>query len=643
MHLLFDILYAAHANGTHHKLAMDALNHLPAENSERRRNILLKHYEPYLRGSKDPDKKFRDFRNHVLHPAQNFWGGAPKAARKWYDLLVESIRSQKWKEVAYNAGVLSHYYSDPIMPFHTGSSEAENNIHRAAEWSISCSYDRLRATAELRGLPPVRMPSGTDWLEQMVRDGATRSHAHYQTLIDHYNFKQGRRNPPRGLDVVCRDVASEMIGYAINGFAKILNRAFDEAAHDPPYVLLALETVFATIEIPSQWVTQRMENKKEAELVRQMFREYQKTGKVERTLPDDVRTVRDELEADMNPDKPREEEGGRPLYEVPQLPEVSLSSLKLVGTRTPKPKPTRSAKPAPEETPKEQPKPRVSIPLPNIEDEPNPRQTKSEPTPPEIDQREQPRQKPSQPSQPIETRQPEPKHPEPKPREDTSDEPAEFHPAKGVTIRPKLSPDTHIPEEEEEDTDPIPVKRRESKPPEPVATEPGVPSTPPTESRRERAIEDRKPIEDKPLKFYLDWNDAVVDAPSIGNKTAKRLGGVGIQTVAQLVTADAKTVAPKLKAKHITPKLFAQWQAQAELAYRIPMLRGHDAQLLTSCGYETPEDVAGASARQLLEEVSEFAETSDGQRIIRSSDPPDLEEVTNWIAWAKQARRSQAA
>lgn len=634
MHLLFDILYAAHANGTHHKLAMDALNHLPTENSERRRNIFLKHYEPFLRGSKDPDKKFKDFRNHVLHPSQNYWGGAEKAARKWYDELVEAIRSEKWKEAAYNAGVLSHYYSDPIMPFHTGSSQAENNIHRACEWSISCSYDRLRSMAELRGLPPVRMPSGNNWLEQMVRDGATKSHAHYQTLIDHYNFKAGRRNPPRGLDVTCRDVASEMIGYTIHGFAKILNRAFEEAAHEPPYVLLVVETVFATLEMPVQWVTKRMENAEQAELVRQMFREYQKTGKVERNLPEDVRVVRDELEADMNPTKPKE--GERPLYEVPDLPEVSLSSLKLTGTR----KTTiKSAPPKPSrEIEEEKPKPRVSIPIPSFDEE-------DEPASKPVSEKPQPKEE----YQPVKGLTIRPKTPEP----DVAEE-DDVEPVKHVQLtRPEAKLDRpEIEEPEEETTKAAPPKTaptRADYPPtvsiapkpesKPEVKQPAVEGPP-----HERAIEDKKPIEDnKPLKFYLNWDDPVVDAPSIGNKTAKRLGAVGIKTVAQLISADAKAVAPRLKAKHITPKLFAEWQAQAVLAYRIPMLRGHDAQLLTACGLETPEDVAKASAKHLLEEVSEFAETANGQRIIRSSNPPDLAEVTNWIAWARQARRSQAA
>ncbi len=72
MSLLFRIVYAAHANGTHHKLALDALNELSVEGSDKWAKLFLKHSERYLEGSKDPDKLFKDFRNHVLHVQDNF-------------------------------------------------------------------------------------------------------------------------------------------------------------------------------------------------------------------------------------------------------------------------------------------------------------------------------------------------------------------------------------------------------------------------------------------------------------------------------------------------------------------------------------------------------------------------------------------
>jgi hypothetical protein len=40
----------------------------------------------------------------------------------------------------------------------------------------------------------------------------------------------------------------------------------------------------------------------------------------------------------------------------------------------------------------------------------------------------------------------------------------------------------------------------------------------------------------------------------------------------------------------------------------------------------------------LLDLVGPFVESPEGQRLIRSGKAPDLEEVTNWIEWGKQAR-----
>jgi len=133
MSLLFRIVYAAHASGTHHKLALDAVKKLSVEDSDKWAKLFLKYSERYLVGSKDPDKLFKDFRNHVLHVQDNFWGGAPDKCREWYDDLVSCLVAERWEDAVYSAGVLSHYYTDPIMPFHKAQSEAESAIHRAGE------------------------------------------------------------------------------------------------------------------------------------------------------------------------------------------------------------------------------------------------------------------------------------------------------------------------------------------------------------------------------------------------------------------------------------------------------------------------------------------------------------------------------
>ena len=177
MNLLFRIVYAAHASGTHHKLALDALRHLKCMDADLWQRMFLAHAKLYLEGSKAPDNEFKDFKNHVLHTRDGFWGGAPEKVRSWYHHLVEALALQDWPTAAYCAGVLSHYYTDPLQPFHTAQSEAENNIHRAAEWSISRAYDELHdlgerefadMTVELLGATP------TGWCScvcQRRRDG----------------------------------------------------------------------------------------------------------------------------------------------------------------------------------------------------------------------------------------------------------------------------------------------------------------------------------------------------------------------------------------------------------------------------------------------------------------------------------------
>lgn len=76
MNLLFRVLYAQKCTSTHHMLAMDALRYLRVEQSDEWTRLFLSDIQLFIDGAKAPDKKFKDFRNHVLHVSDNFWGGA---------------------------------------------------------------------------------------------------------------------------------------------------------------------------------------------------------------------------------------------------------------------------------------------------------------------------------------------------------------------------------------------------------------------------------------------------------------------------------------------------------------------------------------------------------------------------------------
>lgn len=144
-------------------------------------------------------------------------------------------------------------------------------------------------------------------------------------------------------------------------------------------------------------------------------------------------------------------------------------------------------------------------------------------------------------------------------------------------------------------------------------------------------------------RFYLEWSSPIVEAPSIGPKTASRLKARGIETVADLLARPAATLADELGQRSITEQTILDWQDQARLVCQIPQIRGHDAQILVACGCRTPEAVARAKPSELLAAAEKFVSSTEGKRMIRGSEPPDLDEVIDWIACATQARTVKAA
>ena len=294
MSMLMRVLKGSANRGVHARLALDALTHLRGTDGALWRNLFLHHNATYLKGTTAPDRIFKDFKNHVLHVREGDWGGAPAAAREWYRRTVRALAQQDWKQAAWCAGVMSHYVLDPLNPFHTGQTEEQNVIHRAVECSIANSYDALQLILlqDLGGYPDVPVPQGNDWLEQMVRAGAKYANPHYETLVDHFNFALAVKRPARGLDQEMKDVCARLHGYATVMLARILERAFMEAAVLPPRVGLTFDTLLAALAMPGRKLAAMLANEKERDLVRAMYREFRMTGKVRDTLPEDDRMVR---------------------------------------------------------------------------------------------------------------------------------------------------------------------------------------------------------------------------------------------------------------------------------------------------------------------------------------------------------------
>lgn len=560
MDTLTTLLMQTACRSTHHKLAIDALWQIRHPSATAWRNLFLTQYRAFLRGAKAPDDEFKDFRNHVLHVAQNNWGGAIPTAKYWYDQTVAALRSEDWTTAAYNAGVLSHYYSDPHMPLHTGQSDAETSMHRAAEWSVTKAYDQLRRIIDESGRwPTVDVPRGEDWLGQMVLAGAERSHPHYELLVREYDMARGVLDPPRGWNDRCRRVLADLLAHAIVGFARILERAIDEADATPPDTSPALEVFLATVNQPIRAVLNKIADVRERAQIEAMFHELQTTGKVEEHLPEEQRVIRSEI-AQYRAQQPKVA-AHKPTPRVTVNPAMTktlaakpvLSKSVVAKPMTEKPA-LEKANSATQQT--------VSLPLPAAKSE----------------------TKPALESTPAVK--------EPAPVIKETSQPA-------IVSKPDLKPE-----------------------PQPELKAVAVPSA-----------------ADKNVKYRLELTDLLERAPSIGPKTANRMLAHGWRTVGDFLAADPNDVTRKLNSSWATLDVVQDWQKQAWLVLQIAELSGTGAQLLVGAGYPTVDEVAAADAVELVSYTTEFAQTSQGQRILRDGKIPDQITAARWIAAARGGRR----
>ena len=623
MNLLELVIIAHRCRSTHHFIAFDALQLLQGKDAGDWKNLLLKHHTNLLKGAKAPDTEFKDFHNHVLHVEEGEWGGARDAAMEWYGKAVEALREKKWGKAAYALGVLTHYYADPIQPFHTAQSEEEGAMHRALEWSIAKSRDTIKALIDVRGYPQVYAGNETGFVADMVLAGAKYSNPHYQTFIDHYDLHKGVANPPEGLDQTLLDIIADLVAYATAGVAVLFERAFAESGVKPQKVDLDLPGYFAALDIPIRRITKRMADAKDRKIVEAMYEEFVETGKVVKHLPADDKKIRalhcrhilrKPVEwLDMMPIRPI----GTKHVPLPEHPQPVEYQLKVVPVPVSAPESeahfprTPTVAPDPEVFDAEEPD-IISEPAPAAEPEITIQQT----------------------AEIVEL--PTANMPEPEPEPAPEPEP-EIIEAEAEPIEVEASVSEPEPEAIDETEAETPAAAMLAELDTALSAAADAPANEETSAADDAdAVADDEPED---TSHHITLDSPVVDAPSIGPKTASRLERVDIYTIGDLLNADAEQTATALNVRYIKTDTLIDWQDQTRLMVEAPGLRVLDSQILVGAGIRNADDLAKASATKVLKAATSFLDTPKGARVLWGGENNvDQTEVEHWIDLAKAAQ-----
>lgn len=284
---------AVHCRSTHHLFAMDALPlvHTPA--GQRLVGLILRYYRDYLKGATDPDTRICDFHNQIIHVEDGYWGGAPRVANQWYNRMLMHLRDGRYRSVARSAGILSHYFTDPIQPFHTASTDREALVHRPFERSVYQSYeailDRWRSD-QLRIV--FRLGSEEDWLESAIFKAAGFAYGKFSPLVNSYRFEQGVKDASDGLDDTALATLAELFGLSITGWARVLDRVAQEGESHAKARIPSFSTFWpatrSTLATPfSLWLRRCLSCIEEIEM-HELAKEYRETGELKEYLPAEV-------------------------------------------------------------------------------------------------------------------------------------------------------------------------------------------------------------------------------------------------------------------------------------------------------------------------------------------------------------------
>jgi hypothetical protein len=94
------------------------------------------------------------------------------------------------------------------------------------------------------------------------------------------------------MDQESKDRIARCLGAAVVGFARVLERAIEESAAEPPAVEITIQGFLSGLLAPGRWIARQMHDLEQRLLIEATHDELARTGKVLRHLPESVRAVR---------------------------------------------------------------------------------------------------------------------------------------------------------------------------------------------------------------------------------------------------------------------------------------------------------------------------------------------------------------
>jgi hypothetical protein len=165
-----------------------------------------------LQATDDPDSKFGDADkpNHSFYPKGTARGG-PDTVTALHRQVLAAYRSNDTTAASYYLGLLSHYYSDLCVPFHTMSGYSDSAAHLQYELLVNS------LTTTPGAMPEWVMPwsrSGVEDVRAMAVDAALASRATYPTVATQYVLG--------GFNETAEMVTRLMLSRAVNDLADIV-------------------------------------------------------------------------------------------------------------------------------------------------------------------------------------------------------------------------------------------------------------------------------------------------------------------------------------------------------------------------------------------------------------------------------------